>query len=54
MDFFRAQDTILWYKNASEGRLDKTAFVNLRLVRINFKQNIDETHSKKKKTTKNP
>jgi hypothetical protein len=43
MDFFGAQDTILWYKNAFEVVFDKTAFVNyLRLVGThNFKQNND-------------
>ncbi len=33
MDFFGAQDTILWYKNAFLKVVsDKTAFVNLKLV----------------------
>jgi hypothetical protein len=45
MDFFGTQDTILWYKNASEGRLDRTAFVKFKSSN-NFKQNVDETHSK--------
>jgi hypothetical protein len=27
-----SQETILWYKNVSEGVFDKTAFVNLGLV----------------------
>ncbi len=42
MDFFGAQDTILFYKNASEG------FVKFK-ISGNFKQNIDETDSKQPK-----
>jgi hypothetical protein len=43
MDFSGAQDTILWYKIASEGCL----LVKFKISNnINFKQNIDETHSK--------
>jgi hypothetical protein len=34
MDFFGTQDTILSYKNASEGRLDKTAFVKFKSSKI--------------------
>jgi hypothetical protein len=37
MDFFGAQDTILWYKNASEGYFDKTGFVKFKLSN-NLKQ----------------
>jgi hypothetical protein len=49
MDFFGAQDTILCYKNASEG-FDKTGFVKFKIsTPNNFKQNNDETHSKQPK-----
>ncbi len=42
MDFFCPQDTILWYKNASESVFNETAFVKFKISN-NFKQNIDET-----------
>ncbi len=48
MDFLGAQDPILWYENASEGRFDKTAFVQLKISN-KLKQNIDNTHSKQQK-----
>jgi len=34
MDFFGAQDTILWNKNASEGVFDKTAFVKFKISTV--------------------
>ncbi len=43
MDFLRAQDTILGYKNGSQVVFDKTTFVKFKISN-NFKQNIDETH----------
>ncbi len=42
MDFFGAQDTILWFKYASKVALDKSAFVKFKISN-NFKQNIDES-----------
>ncbi len=41
MDFFGAQDHILWFKYASKGGLYKTVFVIFKISN-NFKQNIDE------------
>ncbi len=49
MDFFGAQDAILWYENASNGCLVKAVFVKFKISN-NFKQNIDETYSKQPKT----
>ncbi len=40
MDFFGAQDIILWYKKFK--------------ISSNFKHNIDETHSTNKKSIENP
>jgi hypothetical protein len=51
MDFFGAQDNILWNKNASEGHLFGTAFVKFKISN-NFKQNIDKTHLKQPKIHK--
>jgi hypothetical protein len=48
MDLFGAQDTILGYKMRLNAVFDKTAFVKLK-IRNSFKQNIDETHSKRPK-----
>ncbi len=48
MDFFGAQDTNQWYKNASEGGFNKTALVIFKISN-NFKKNIDETHLKQSK-----
>ncbi len=57
MDFFRPQDTILWYTNASEGVLgvfDKTVFVKFKIIK-NLNQNLDETHQNNQKSQgKNP
>jgi hypothetical protein len=49
MDFFGTQYTNLKYKNASEGLLDKTAFVKFKTSN-NFKQNSYETHSGQQKS----
>jgi hypothetical protein len=44
MDFFGAQDIILWYKKMLVKVIfDKTAFVKFKFSN-NFKQNIDKTH----------
>ncbi len=48
MDFFGTQDTILWYKNASEGVFDKTEIVKFKISNY-LKQNIDETPWKQPK-----
>ncbi len=48
MDFFSAQDTILWYKYAPIVVFDETVFVKFKISN-NFKQNIDERASKQPK-----
>ncbi len=53
MDFFSAQNTILWNKNASEGGLWENSICKFKIIN-KFKQNIDETHSKQPKIYENP
>ncbi len=48
MDFFGAQDTILWNKMLLKVAYDETAFVKIK-ISDNFIQNIDKTHSKQRK-----
>ena len=51
MDFFGAQDIILWYQYVIEGTVvfDKKRVCEI-LISNNFKQNTDETDSKNQKS----